>query len=139
MTYEYDLPFGTPSRRTETAEPVEAKPEPSPCPRCGASPNGDDPQANGSLVHLLAEICDLQKGLLRHSARQMRQVQEMSDHQFEKALAFQAEHLDKTLAFNAHQVEQTYQRAQQANTWQKWGIAAAAALIILLVVLIFVT
>ena len=86
------------------------------CPHCGTGlgGNGTAPAVHAPLVRLLTEVADLQHELLR---------------QFERAIAVQAEALQRTLDDHSRQSE-------RLQAWQKWtaGLAAAAAILIVTVI-----
>ncbi len=99
------------------------------CSRCGAYVKGDgkSPQSlNFPLVHLLSEIAQLQRDLLR----QFRQGHALQARQFERALQAQAQQLEKTLAHGSRQAEQSEERIQ---FWQRLTAGLAALVFVVLV------
>ena len=84
-------------------------------------------QSDYSFVHLMGEITQLQRDLLR----QFRQGQAVQARQFEKALQAQSTNLDKALSHAAAQIEASEQRL---SAWQRWAAALGAAVIVLLVI-----
>ena len=86
------------------------------CPHCGTGlgGNGTAPAVHAPLIRLLTEVADLQHELLR---------------QFERAIAAQADSLQRTLEHHSRQSE-------RLQAWQKWtaGLAAAVAVLVVVVV-----
>ncbi len=100
------------------------------CSRCGVflKSDGSNTEAvNLPVVHLLAQVCALQRDLLR----QFRQGQAVQARQFQRALQVQSEQLEKTLAHVASQTETTEQRVA---IWQRWTAGFAAAVVAVVVV-----
>lgn len=99
------------------------------CARCGIYLKGDgsSPEAlNLPLVHLLAQVCTLQRELLQ----QFRTGQSQQARQFQRSLHLQSQQLEKTLDHAAHQSESWQRRLQ---IWQRWTIGLAAAVAALVV------
>jgi len=93
------------------------------CARCGTFLRGDgaSPEAiNLPVVHLLSQVCALQRELLR----QFRTGRALQARQFERALRVQGEELQHTLAHAAHQTESQERRLR---LWLRWTGALAAA------------
>ena len=97
------------------------------CPHCGTGlgGNGTAPAVHAPLVRLLTEVADLQHELLRQFEKGRRDYAR----QFERAIAAQAEALQRTLDDHSRQSE-------RLQAWQKWtaGLAAAVAVLVLVVV-----
>jgi hypothetical protein len=86
------------------------------CGRCGSFLRGDNssPEAlNLPVVHLLTQVCDLQKDLLR----QFRSGQAIQARQFQRALEVQSDQLEKTLAHHTATMEMQEQRLQMLVRW----------------------
>lgn len=94
------------------------------CARCGNFLHGDNssPEAlNLPIVHLLTQVCTLQKDLLH----QYRTGQALQARQFQQALRLQADQLNRTLAHAARQMESQERKLRVLVTWTA-GLAAAA-------------
>ena len=105
------------------------------CARCGIFLKGDGSSSealNLPLVHLLAQVCALQRDLLR----QFRQGQAVQARQFQRALQVQTEHLEKTMAHVANQTETSEQRIR---LWQRWVTGLAAAVVVLVIAVVQLT
>lgn len=97
------------------------------CARCGTFLRGDNssPEAlNLPVVHLLTQVCTLQKELLR----QFRTGQAVQARQFQRALEVQSMQLENTLAHATAQMELQERRLQMLVRWTA-GLAAAAVAI----------
>jgi hypothetical protein len=96
------------------------------CPHCGTGlgGNGAAPAVHAPLVRLLTEVADLQHELLR----QFEKGRRVYARQFERAIAAQAESLQRTLEHHSRQSE-------RLQAWQKWtaGLAAAVAALVVVV------
>src|SRR5439155_19833796 len=94
------------------------------CGRCGTFLRGESasPDAlNLPVVHLLTQVCMLQKELLR----QFRAGQAIQARQFQRALEVQSSQLESTLAHAAVQME-THERRLQYFIRSTAGLAALA-------------
>jgi hypothetical protein len=94
------------------------------CARCGSFLRGDNssPEAlNLPVVHLLTQVCTLQKELLR----QFRSGQAIQARQFQRALEVQSDQLEKTLAHATTTMESQERRLQLLVKWTA-GLAASA-------------
>ena len=94
------------------------------CARCGSFLRGDNssPEAlNLPVVHLLTQVCTLQKELLR----QFRSGQAIQARQFQRALEVQSGQLETTLAHATTQMESQERRLQMLVRWTT-GLAASA-------------
>ena len=94
------------------------------CARCGSFLRGDNssPEAlNLPVVHLLTQVCTLQKELLR----QFRSGQAIQARQFQRALEVQSGQLEKTLAHATTTMESQERRLQLLVKWTA-GLAASA-------------
>lgn len=101
------------------------------CPRCGNFLHGDNssPDAlNLPIVHLLTQVCTLQKDLLH----QYRTGQALQARQFQQALRLQAEQLNQTLAHAARQIESQERKLRLMVAWAT-GIAATAVALIIII------
>jgi len=102
------------------------------CARCGTFLRGDNssPEAlNLPVIHLLTQVCSLQKDLLR----QYRTGQALQARQFQHALKLQADQLEKTLDHAARQSESQERRLQLLVRWIA-GLAAAGVAILFIAV-----
>ena len=102
------------------------------CARCGTFLRGDNssPEAlNLPVVHLLTQVCTLQKELLR----QFRTNQALQARQFQRALELQVQQLEGTLKHAADQTDSQERRMQFLVRWTV-GVAATAAGIVFLVI-----
>lgn len=100
------------------------------CARCGIYLKGDgsSPEAlNLPLVHLLAQVCTLQRELLQ----QFKAGQTQQARQFQRSLQLQSQQLEKTLNHTAQQSDSWEQRLR---LWQRWTIGLAAAVAALLII-----
>jgi len=100
------------------------------CGRCGSFLRGDNssPEAlNLPVVHLLTQVCTLQKELLR----QFRTGQAIQARQFQRALEVQSAQLEKTLDHATRQMESHERRLQIMVKWTA-GIAASTVAGVLL-------
>jgi hypothetical protein len=100
------------------------------CGRCGSFLRGDNssPEAlNLPVVHLLTEVCTLQKDLLR----QFRSTQAIHARQFQRALEVQSEQLEKTLAHATTTMESQERRIHMLVRWTA-GLAASGVGLIFL-------
>ncbi len=98
------------------------------CGRCGSFLRGDNssPEAlNLPVVHLLTQVCTLQKDLLR----QFRSGQAIQARQFQRALEVQSDQLEKTLAHATTTMESQERRLQMLARWTA-GLAASAVSLI---------
>ncbi len=98
------------------------------CGRCGSFLRGDNssPEAlNLPVVHLLTQVCTLQKELLR----QFRSGQAIQARQFQRALEVQSGQLEKTLAHATTQMEAQERRLQMLVRWTTGLAASAVALV----------
>lgn len=95
------------------------------CPHCGTglSGNGVAPAVHAPLVRLLTDVADLQRELLR----QLDKGQRTHARQFERAIAAQAESLQRTLEHHSRQSE-------RLQAWQRWTAGLAAAVVLLVVI-----
>ena len=94
------------------------------CGRCGTFLRGDNasPEAlNLPVVHLLTQVCTLQKDLLH----QFRSGQAIQARQFQRALEVQSGQLEKTFAHATTQMESQERRLELLVRWTA-GIAASA-------------
>ena len=94
------------------------------CARCGSFLRGENssPEAlNLPVVHLLTQVCTLQKELLR----QFRSGQAIQARQFQRALEVQSDQLEKTLAHATTTMESQERRLQLLVKWTA-GLAASA-------------
>jgi ElaB/YqjD/DUF883 family membrane-anchored ribosome-binding protein len=104
------------------------------CPRCGNFLHGDNSNPeplNLPLVHLLSQVCTLQKDLLH----QYRSGQAVQARQFQKALQVQSEQFDKALRHAADQAQMAQDRTVLLVRWTS-VLAGAAVGIVLLVLLL---
>jgi hypothetical protein len=102
------------------------------CGRCGVFLHGDNasPEAlNLPVVHLLTQVCTLQKDLLR----QFRTSQALQARQFQRALEVQVQQLEKTLAHAAREAESQERRLNLLVRWSA-GLASATALFVFLTI-----
>ncbi|HSP54574.1 MAG TPA: hypothetical protein VLS25_03210 [Dehalococcoidia bacterium] len=93
------------------------------CARCGSFLRGENssPEAlNMPVVHLLTQVCTLQKDMMR----QFRSGQALQARQSQRALELQAQ-LEKTLANSTTMMESQERRLQMLVRWTA-GLAAAA-------------
>jgi hypothetical protein len=100
------------------------------CGRCGSFLRGDNssPEAlNLPVVHLLTEVCTLQKDLLR----QFRSTQAIHARQFQRALEVQSEQLEKTLSHATTTMESQERRIHMLVRWTA-GLAASGVGLIFL-------
>lgn len=98
------------------------------CARCGSFLRGDNssPEAlNLPVVHLLTQVCTLQKELLR----QFRSGQAIQARQFQRALEVQSGQLETTLAHATTQMESQERRLQMLVRWTTGLAASAVALV----------
>ena len=98
------------------------------CGRCGSFLRGDNssPEAlNLPVVHLLTQVCTLQKELLR----QFRSGQAIQARQFQRALEVQSGQLETTLAHATTQMEAQERRLQMLVRWTTGLAASAVALV----------
>lgn len=98
------------------------------CARCGNFLRGDNssPEAlNLPVVHLLTQVCTLQKDLLH----QYRTGQAIQSRQFQRSLQMQAEQLQRTLDHAERQMESHERKLQMLVRWTAGMAAAAVALI----------
>jgi hypothetical protein len=94
------------------------------CGRCGSFLRGDNssPEAlNLPVVHLLTQVCTLQKDLLR----QFRSGQAIQARQSQRSLELQSNQLEKTLAHATTTMESQERRLQMLVRWTA-GLAASA-------------
>ena len=101
------------------------------CGRCGSFLRGDNssPEAlNLPVVHLLTQVCTLQKDLLR----QFRSGQAIQARQFQRALEVQSDQLEKTLAHATTTMEAQERRLQMLVRWTA-GLAASTVGLIFIV------
>ncbi len=102
------------------------------CARCGTFLRGDNssPEAlNLPVVHLLTQVCTLQKDLLR----QFRAGQAIQARQFQRALEVQSAQLTETLAHATRQTESLEKRIYLLLRWTS-GLGIAIALLVFLAV-----
>lgn len=94
------------------------------CARCGTFLRGDNssPEAlNLPVVHLLTQVCTLQKDLLH----QFRTGQAIQARQFQRALEVQSSQLEKTFAHATTQMQSQERRLELLVRWTA-AIAASA-------------
>lgn len=102
------------------------------CGRCGSFLKGDNssPEAlNLPVVHLLTQVCTLQKDLLH----QYRTGQAIQSRQFQRSLQLQSEQLQHTLDHAARQMESHERKLQLLVRWTA-GMAAAAVAFVFIAV-----
>ncbi len=102
------------------------------CARCGNFLRGDNssPEAlNLPVVHLLTQVCSLQKDLLH----QYRTGQALQSRQFQQALRLQSEQLNVTLAHASREMESQERKLRVLVGWTGGMAAAAVALVFIAV------
>jgi predicted amidophosphoribosyltransferase len=98
------------------------------CGRCGSSARGENaiPEAlNLPVVHLLTQVCTLQKDLVR----QFRNNQALQARQLQRAMEVQSSQLELTLAHATTTMELQERRLQALVRWTAILATSASALI----------